>query len=393
MASLQKRGNAFYCQFLYQKRRFTFALGPVSEAEAQAVASKADYILMRIKQGLLDPQGTDIITFIQNDGKVPVVEIAAKVQQSLSFAEFSSGYLTAFGAGAIEANTLATCRIHLKHLGKTLGEKFSMNGLTMADLQRHVDRRQSEVSPVTIKKEIDTLRGAWNWASRMGQVTGNFPSSKLVYHKQSEKLPFMSLSEVNRRIKAGGDAEELRECLYLSSDEMAELLGYVQTAKVPDWIYPMFCTACHTGARRSELLRARAEDVDFTSSVITIREKKRSRGKLTTRRVPLSGFLEEVLRNWLTSRHGRPLLFGKGETEVAVQTAQEMFRKTLDGSKWELIKGYHVFRHSMISACASKGIDQRFIDEWVGHCTEQQRKRYRHLTPSAQKSALRDVFG
>ena len=73
MASLQKRGNAFYCQFLYQKRRFTFALGPVSEAEAQAVASKADYILMRIKQGLLDPQGTDIITFIQNDGKVPVV--------------------------------------------------------------------------------------------------------------------------------------------------------------------------------------------------------------------------------------------------------------------------------------------------------------------------------
>ena len=33
------------------------------------------------------------------------------------------------------------------------------------------------------------------------------------------------------------------------------------------------------------------------------------------------------------------------------------------------------------------------IDEWVGHSTEQQRKRYRHLYPSVQSQALRSVFG
>ena len=58
-----------------------------------------------------------------------------------------------------------------------------------------------------------------------------------------------------------------------------------------------------------------------------------------------------------------------------------------------MIRGWHVFRHSFISACASRGIDQRLIDEWVGHTTEEMRRRYRHLYPSVQRQALDSVFG
>jgi integrase len=50
-------------------------------------------------------------------------------------------------------------------------------------------------------------------------------------------------------------------------------------------------------------------------------------------------------------------------------------------------------RHAFISACASKEIDQRLIDEWVGHQTDDQRRRYRHLYPNDQVEALRSVFG
>jgi integrase len=50
----------------------------------------------------------------------------------------------------------------------------------------------------------------------------------------------------------------------------------------------MVCTAAHTGARRSELIRMRVPDVDFVGEVVTVREKKRVRGQLTTRRVPLT---------------------------------------------------------------------------------------------------------
>jgi len=65
----------------------------------------------------------------------------------------------------------------------------------------------------------------------------------------------------------------------------------------------------------------------------------------------------------------------------------------LDESKWCVIKGWHVLRHSFISACAAKAIDQRFIDEWVGHCSEAMRRRYRHLYPSVQAAAINRVFG
>lgn len=65
----------------------------------------------------------------------------------------------------------------------------------------------------------------------------------------------------------------------------------------------------------------------------------------------------------------------------------------LAGTEWEGIPGLHALRHSFISASASKGVDQRLIDEWTGHSTEEQRRRYRHLYPSTQAEAIKGVFG
>lgn len=60
--------------------------------------------------------------------------------------------------------------------------------------------------------------------------------------------------------------------------------------------YPMCCFAAYTGARRSEILRTKVADVDLAAKTVTIHEKKRVRGKTTTRRVPLAPFLIEVLQ-------------------------------------------------------------------------------------------------
>ena len=75
------------------------------------------------------------------------------------------------------------------------------------------------------------------------------------------------------------------------------------------WIYPMVFTAAHTGARRSELIRMRVADVDFASGTLLVREKKRSKGRRTTRRVPLSAELAAVLKEWLAAHPGGPQLF------------------------------------------------------------------------------------
>jgi hypothetical protein len=53
MASLQKKNDTYYCQFLYHRKRHTFTVGRVSEAEAQAKARQVEYLLMRLKQRLV----------------------------------------------------------------------------------------------------------------------------------------------------------------------------------------------------------------------------------------------------------------------------------------------------------------------------------------------------
>jgi integrase len=63
------------------------------------------------------------------------------------------------------------------------------------------------------------------------------------------------------------------------------------------------------------------------------------------------------------------------------------------GSKWGVLHGWHLFRHSFCSNCAAKGIDQRIINAWVGHQTEDMVRRYRHLIPDQQQSAIITVFG
>jgi integrase len=62
-------------------------------------------------------------------------------------------------------------------------------------------------------------------------------------------------------------------------------------------------------------------------------------------------------------------------------------------SNWKVAQGLHLFGHSSLSAMASKGIDQRIIDGFVGHQTDEQRRRYRHLYPDVKQKAIADVFG
>ena len=152
------------------------------------------------------------------------------------------------------------------------------------------------------------------------------------------------------------------------------------------------------------MIRAEWQDVDLEAGVITIREKKRVRGKVTTRRVPMSSRLREALAA-LPVDNGR--LFGK----LSVQAVQKGFMRVVGKhrsgakhaetkaskqakrrTKWSVMKGYHVLRHSFISALANKGIDQRIIDELVGHQTDAMRRRYRHLYPQTVADAVRQVF-
>jgi integrase len=433
MAGLQSRNGSWRVIFWYKGKQHTFWLGQVEEHEARAVSAKVDYWLMRLKQNLVNlPPGCDIVTFVQHDGKPPDHPIPQEKDFTLS--DLREVYVRSQDQ-KLEQTTLDGINLHFRHLIRLLGSKRLIPTLTRADLQGYVDKRSKEwidpnvyrkkrreklaarppkrkykrkspprseapdkpprhPSAATIKKEIISLRTAWNWARLYLGLQIEFPGGALGYPKIEESLPFMTWEEAVRRITAGDDRKQIWDCIYLRPGEIAEVIEWVKGRPVSPWVYPMFCFAAHTGARRSEILRALPSDVDLANAVVTIREKKRDKKKLTTRRVPLSPFLTDVLADWMSKRaHGRTFFCKKDGKEITPREAHNYFQRGMRVSKWAVLKGWHVFRHSFISALASKGVDQRIIDEFVGHQTEEQRRRYRHLYPSTKQEAIKMVFG
>jgi len=139
--------------------------------------------------------------------------------------------------------------------------------------------------------------------------------------------------------------------------------------------------------------------------------------------VPLSSALSEALKDWLEIHPGGDFLFAQAEeverSKKRSRTTGHMwkdrpgamkarlagvsererpgllpltedefhrhFKQALKILGWEVGRGAHALRHSFISALASAGVEQRIIDEVVGHQSEEQRRRYRHLHPATIK--------
>jgi integrase len=435
MASIETRGGCRII-FYYKNEKRAFSIGEAGAGEAALYKASTEELLRLLKRNLVTiPPGCTIEDFLFHRGKPPEhIAVTATAQKQLTLSELRESYFRS-QEKKLEQTTLEGIRLHFDHLVRILGNKTVIPLVKRPDLQRYVNKRSEEwidpniyrkarrkkkatakpgrnfskprppkpeepdkpkrhPSAATIKKEIISLRTAWNWARRHLGLVEEFPGTGLDFAKIAESMPFMTWDEAERRIEAGDDPQQVWECVYLRPGEITVLLEWVKARPVSPWVYPIFCFAAHTGARRSEIVRALPSDVDLAGSVVTIREKKRDKSKTTTRRVPLTPFLKEILTDWMRKRAKGKTLFCKGDgKEITPREAMNYFDRALRVSKWSVLRGLHVFRHSFISAMASKGIDQRIIDSFVGHCTDEQRRRYAHMYPDVQQEAMREVFG
>jgi integrase len=411
MATVERRGKRYRVIFYHAGRRYAASLKTTKERDADSIAGTVEDTLSLLQRGVLTlPPGADLVTFVLSGGRC---EEKPKPPPIRTLSGLKERYLKAVGLGSMEANSLDTVKMHLGHFVKSLGAHFPIR---LDHLQQHIERRakkkghfQRRISPVTLKKEMTGFRACWNWGVSAGLVTGKFPSNRaLKYPKEDENPRFQTWEEIERTIARGGlsGAEEkaLWDYLYLTLSRVQEFLAFAEANARHGFLYPMLMTAAHTGARRSELIAARVEDVDFESATLQFREKKRVRGERSYRHVPMSAELAKVLRDGVERHPGgrhlfcHPLVVPRSKNRrttwvpLTRNEANDHFKRLVGDSKWQVLRGWHVFRHSFVSNCASKGVDQRLIDEWVGHQTEEMRKRYRHLIPSTQSQALRSVF-
>ncbi len=249
----------------------------------------------------------------------------------------------------------------------------------MSIRSRHPGQKGRLLSPATIKKELVTLRIAWIFAVDAKLVEGNFPSKVLRYAKTEEKPCFQTFAEIERQIAAGGltsaQIDDLWDSLFLTLDEIERFLAEVKGCAHQPFIFPMIAFAAHTGARRGEVIRALHGDVDLQAGMITIRERKRRKRQRSTRSVPISAPLAKVITEWLTIR---PMdRFCSALTRLAASNSHHpprdrilktrYARQISNTSKVGMYFGTRSFR-----TASPRELDQRIIDEWVGHTQEEE---------------------
>lgn len=414
MSFLEQRSSGqYHLVFRFSGQRFKKALKTTQTDVAEAARVPLDENLRLVTAGrLVIPEGADIPAFLLSDGKL---NGKPTVPTPLTLGKLFQEYLANLPDGAMESNSLDTARIHMAHFERILGKGFAVRRLSLDDLQGYVQqrgkekgRRKGQVSPTTMRKELATFSAVWSWARVTRRVEGLFPNKGLRFPKTNEKPPFQTREEIDRQIARGGltenEQEALWDCLYLTPADLEKVLKIIKGHADQPVVYPMVLMAAHTGARRSEILRSFVQDFDLESNLVVIREKKRAKGRRTTRIVPLSPVLARTIGKWLSMHPGSKYTFcqrqGMAEGKrgnmfgpIEVHQASDLLHRCLAGTDWARIRGWHVFRHSFISNCASKGIDRRMIDAWSGHQTEEMRRRYTHLFPDSQQEAMKRLFG
>lgn len=416
MAWLEQRKNGnFHIVCRLGGKRCKRSLETDNKRRANRLIDNFEENQRLLKRGLLTaPQGVDLIDFLLSDGRTHSDDDGPT---RIRLGELLATYMECMPTGALTFESMRVATIHMNHFCRILGESQILSEISAKLLQRYVSSRSRQsgvrgrpLSPTTIKKELSTFNTIWSWAQRNGYVDYDMPKRDLKFPRQQERPPFQTWDQIEHQVSRGNlddDAQyELWDCLYLTLAEMQSFLEHIENASVESYLYPMCTIAVYTGARRSELCRSREQDFDFDAGILAIREKKRVKARTTFRHVPLTIQLSEIIKNWFATKAPSVFTFPANGTSarkwsrarwelsdtIAPDDASELLNSTLQHSKWQRLRGWHVFRHSFISLCASKGVDQRMIDSWVGHQTDEMRRRYTHLFPNSQQDALSQVF-
>lgn len=409
MAWLESKGGVFRIRFRYGGKKHLHALHTTCEREANETLARFETHSRLVDQGLIDPppDGADLGTYLASGGKLAARPGQVVAPNRPTLRSLFESYTRDFPRDTKEANTWVTEMLHLRNLRKKLDLALPLTQVTAQTLQGYIDARCKEagkgkrkLSRKTIQKEIGTLATIWNkWAIPQGFVSTRLPSAGLNYPKGIGRPPFQTREQVERQIaqqKLSREAQqELWQCLFLTLPEVEEVLAYVRENCPLPYVYPMFVFAAHTGARISEMRRSLRADIDFEAKTILVREKKKDTSKRETyRTVPLTPLLEAALRAWFPTHPGGPHTFcGVNGRAISIHYAMKVVKQALRQSKWRVISGWHCFRHSFISNAVARGLDQRLIDHWVGHTTEEMRRRYSHLVPKTSQEAIRALFG
>lgn len=332
-----------------------------------------------------------------------------KIQQFLNHISVERG---------LSPKTVEAYESDLKKYTNWLREAQKINDvskITQLDIEEYVRAMSSQamssqamaaqrLGPRTIARRIASIH-EWNKFMLSNAQIASDPSAEVKAPKQSEHLPdVLSISEVERVIDAAGG--------FGSTDAIS-----LRDRALVEFLYA-------TGARVSEAVGIKFEDIDLAESVVRLSGKGQKQ-----RLVPIGKCAVSALRDYLDK--ARPILASRAQKSEAsaesqlksqvksssksqVNSSSNASSKSANShmiflnkrgkslsrqSAWEAISRAgkmakigkelhpHTLRHSFATHLISGGADVRTVQELLGHASVTTTQIYTHISPDALMEA------
>ncbi|MCX5867520.1 MAG: site-specific integrase [Proteobacteria bacterium] len=249
----------------------------------------------------------------------------------------------------------------LNHLKPFLGKK-RLDQINPFDIEQYKQERKKEVSrrkkapaPGSINRELALLKNIFNKAIQWGKA-GTNPLKGVKFLKEPEG-----------RIR------------YLTEEEMTKLLTACQPNQK---LHLIVFIALNTGMRKSEILKLKWDQIDWTRKAIVLTETKSGR----RRDIYMGDFLTEKIREFRVNEGNGEYVF-TGKLGKPFSNVRKSFEGVLKEVGIQDFK-FHDLRHTFASHLVMEGIDLVTVKELLGHRSFNMTLRYSHLSPDHKKSAI-----
>lgn len=280
-------------------------------------------------------------------------------------------------------------RLTNRTIGELKDSYFSSEkGLNLKGLKTDLNRYEKHIGPNLSKKRVDHLK--IDDIDRLkDDLKGHAPATtanvlellrRIINHGVKKKI----CPPVAFKIELPRKDNQITE--YLTPSEADRLMRVLEEWGNRD-VARMLQVAWLTGMRRGEIFKIEDRDCDFNQKIITLRNPKGAR----TETIPMSGPVEELLREQITDRDR---LFPESHFVFPGRGG----RQRTDSSAVDRIKAaanlpvnfriFHGLRHHMAVTLASSGeFTLDMIGSLLTHKSYEMTKRYAKFLPDAKKKA------
>lgn len=279
------------------------------------------------------------------------------IRHNVKLSRFISEYLI-YSKTEHRPKTTSDMEYILNEFKNTIGDK-NLKQISVRDIELFIAKKR-QVSDVTAQKNYVKLASAMSTAVRWQYLESN-PVKKVTKPKVSERRP-----------------------VYISKDEMKQLLGHITDNELRDIVI----VAVSTGLRLNELLHLKWHNVDLINKVIhVVNEDGFTTKSKKSRSVPMNDKSYQVLAQRKESAVCELVFHNRMRVHNDMKISKA-FKKAVRACNLNDKICFHTLRHTFCSWLVKSGVSIYEVMKLAGHSSVSVTQIYAHLEPEQRHESV-----